>query len=180
RRPVAELRHLSVPLSDHRVDETGALVPVEPSDFRQAWEQPRKRPARWSVGPADLLAWHRRRAEECAAARSWHAAVAHLDALIAAEPGVWAHYAARGQALAEFGRWPEAQRDLEKTLDLGADRPGPYSDLALVCLQQDDRVGYRAACRRMLARFGVSQSPTTLGLLVDACTAAPGALDEPA
>ena len=35
----------------------------------------------------DVIAWYRRQADECEAARNWPAAIFHLDHLIAVQPG---------------------------------------------------------------------------------------------
>jgi WD40 repeat protein/tetratricopeptide (TPR) repeat protein/tRNA A-37 threonylcarbamoyl transferase component Bud32 len=178
--PLDQLRRLAALLSDHGIDETGTLVPLEAEAFKKHWQPaPGKAPAAWTM-PADaLLAWRRERAMACVAAQQWDAALPHVEALLAAEPKDWRHYTARGSALAGLGAWGAAQRDLEQAVALGADGPDTLRDLAVVRLQLGDLEGYRAACRQLVDRFGSSENPAHVQVVGWTCTLVPKAVDDP-
>jgi WD40 repeat protein/predicted Ser/Thr protein kinase len=58
RRPLAQLRLLANVLSGSRIDDTGAFVPLEPDEFRSAWQELQSRyPESATVPPRELQAW---------------------------------------------------------------------------------------------------------------------------
>ncbi len=78
------LAHL---LSGSRVETSGALVPLTPKEFRDAWQALRQKyPEDFVASDREVLAWHRREADDCEAKEVWDWAIRHLDRLIASEP----------------------------------------------------------------------------------------------
>jgi WD40 repeat protein len=179
--PLAELRRLAVVLSCHEVDETGSLAAVEPESFEAAWKAlSAKPPAGWQASAAEILAWHQRETEACILNEAWDAAVAHLDALLAAEPTKWQHHSARGKAKAGLGEWVEARKSLDKAMALGADDLYTLRNLALVHLAQRDEAAYRVTCGKLIEQFGSSEGLAKVQAIGLACAAAPKGSGDPA
>jgi tetratricopeptide (TPR) repeat protein len=110
------LAHL---LSGMQVDRRGELVPLTPDELREAWQDLRPRyPDVFVCSSEEILAWHWREAAACEDAKAWSWAVAHLDALIAADPESWMLLGRRGRAYAALGRWPKAIADASKAIAL--------------------------------------------------------------
>jgi tetratricopeptide (TPR) repeat protein len=110
------LAHLS---SGSRVETSGSLVPLTPKEFHDAWQALReKHPEDFVASDREVLAWHRREAEDCEAKRVWDWAIKHLDPLIASEPTSAGLYVRRADALTELGRLKEAAADDSKALEL--------------------------------------------------------------
>ncbi|MGZ5986000.1 MAG: tetratricopeptide repeat protein, partial [Caulobacteraceae bacterium] len=69
-------------------------------------------------------------------------AVAVLDKLIAADPSAadWAIYYERGTSLDRSGRWPEAEKDLQKALTLRPDQPDVLNYLGYSWVTRGERL----------------------------------------
>jgi Flp pilus assembly protein TadD len=69
-------------------------------------------------------------------------AVTVLDKLIAADPSAadWAVYYQRGTSLDRAGRWPEAERDLQKALTLRPDQPDVLNYLGYSWVTRGERL----------------------------------------
>jgi serine/threonine protein kinase/WD40 repeat protein/tetratricopeptide (TPR) repeat protein len=132
-RPPHELRRLAQVLSGRRLNDTGAIMPLEPGRLVQ-WlrEQPPPGPA------GDAVPWHRRQAELCmmpslAGAQAWfpsyamfpsyaipQAAIWHLDRVLARDPKDLQALVLRGEAFLAVGRWEQAAADFTRARE----RPG--------------------------------------------------------
>jgi tetratricopeptide (TPR) repeat protein len=124
-RPVEELVLLSEVLSGNRIDATGGLAEA-PERFETAWRDLRTRyPHSMVLAAEPVLAWHRSEAQAGAAAGLWASALAHLDALVAAEPTQWALHAWRGSVCAELGRLDEAAAEYQEAGRLRPDAAVP-------------------------------------------------------
>ena len=156
------LAHL---LSGSLVDTGGALLPLTPKEFRDAWQTLRtKYPRDFVASEAEVLAWHRREVDACEAQEAWDSAIVHLDRLIVSEPREGGLYARRGCA-AELGRWKEAAADHSKAIGLEPknathwiDRGDVYAELDLwdrACAEYTAAVelGADDQKRRALARL---------------------------
>jgi tetratricopeptide (TPR) repeat protein len=175
-RPVEELRLLARVLSGSRIDETGAYLPLEPDEFRSAWQELHTR-GTGTVGCSadEALAWHRERARAAVSQNLPAAALPHLDALIAAgapEPGLhqW-----RGDQRAALGQWEGAVADLARAADLDPADPWPAYLHALALRRASQDAACRVACRRLLERYGATENPYKARLVVWACALVPDA-----
>ena len=122
-RDEADLILLAHLLSGSRVETSGALVPLTPKEFRDAWQAlGEKYPGDFVASDREVLAWHRREADDCEAKEVWDSDIVHLDHLIASEPTNGGLYA-RGPADAQLGRWKEAAADDWKAIDLEPEDP---------------------------------------------------------
>ncbi len=120
-RDTGDLMLLAYLLSGSRVETSGALVPLTPKEFRDAWRALREKlPGDFVASDREVLAWHRREADDCEAKGVWDSAIGHLDHLIASEPAWRGLYARRGNAYAEMGRWDRAAADYSKAAEIQA------------------------------------------------------------
>jgi WD40 repeat protein/tRNA A-37 threonylcarbamoyl transferase component Bud32 len=167
-----ELRDLAIVLSDHELDETSSLVPVEPEKFQAARKRVAQRPPpSWSPSEAEVRAWRRRQLDACLQVRSWQAVLDHTELLLATEQAKGRLLAERGQALAGLGRWEQAQEVLEKAIAGGEKGVLVWRDLALVRLAQGNERGYRQACAAMLEKLEADESTKQLIPVILAMTA---------
>jgi WD40 repeat protein/tetratricopeptide (TPR) repeat protein len=100
------------------LDATGVGVWLSPQD----WNERRQRLLAQGgppVLPANQVAWHRHRADALRET-DYFAALWHLDRLIAAEPGQWKHYLARGK-WRPYDRPQDAVADYSQAIALGAE-----------------------------------------------------------
>src|SRR5262249_911215 len=67
-----------------------------------------KFPEYFVVSTEDVLAWHRREADDSERQRKWTSALAHLDALLVSEPGNGSLHIRKAQALEALGRREDA------------------------------------------------------------------------
>jgi tetratricopeptide (TPR) repeat protein len=105
-------------LSGTRIDESGALVPITPAEFRESWRALRDKYADDFVASRrEVLAWHSREANDCEAHGLWDFALGHLDHLIASEPAQWPSYARRARVHARLGHWEESFADFTKAIE---------------------------------------------------------------
>src|SRR5207248_1727072 len=75
------LAHL---LSGLRVEKGGELIPIGDTEFRDAWRALRKKqPEDFVASNREVLAWHRREADDCEAKAVWGSAIGHLNLLLA-------------------------------------------------------------------------------------------------
>jgi tetratricopeptide (TPR) repeat protein len=183
--PLEELQRLAEVLSGHEIDGTGGYVPVAEDPLAKAWQQLKEDwPEVLQPAPAQLLAWHRRKAEDCEAGDNWAEAVQHLTALIEAAPKQWSPRLRRGYAYNELGEWGKALADLDQAAAGGgtdnaflwqqrgrahAERRdwalaggdfqsgGQESYQALTLLAQHDRTGYQKVCRGLQAELQKSR-----------------------
>src|SRR6185437_9772050 len=87
-RPIDDLSRLAQILSNTTIDDTGVQRRLETSEIRQADEALRARdPGVFTASPNQVMGSHFEQVVACEAARSWEAALGHLDALIASGRG---------------------------------------------------------------------------------------------
>jgi WD40 repeat protein/Flp pilus assembly protein TadD len=158
----SDLIRLAELLSGSHIDEHRGVMPLRPNDLRAAWESLREvRGDLFRFSADEVTAWHQQSAEECARGRHWRAALWHLDRLIPAQPDQWLHYAHRGTARAELGRWPEANVDFAEVVRRAPDEMEAWCLHAVLCLQVGDAAGYRRACAALRERHEKSNDPRT-------------------
>jgi WD40 repeat protein/tetratricopeptide (TPR) repeat protein len=180
-RPFADLDGLARMLSQLRIEGAGSSARLESAEFREAWErlQPRY-PADFAVAPEEVLAWRRREAAACEQAGIWPAALTHLEALLALDPGDWRVADRRGHAHAILGRWPEAAADFRRALEGGSERTDASCRLALAILGSGDAAAYAAACEDLITRLEREEpSASAAEQGAWACVLAPRALADP-
>src|SRR5207302_1209655 len=86
-RPVRDLQLLAQLLSGQSLSADASEVPLELPAWQRAWRTLRTRyPDAFRTSPAEVLARHRREADDCEQAETWRAAILHLDRIIEAEP----------------------------------------------------------------------------------------------
>jgi WD40 repeat protein/tetratricopeptide (TPR) repeat protein len=182
-RPVRDLQLLAQLLSGQSLSADASEVPVELPAWQRAWRTLRTRyPEACRTSPAEVLAWHRREADDCAQAGAWRAAIPHLDPLVKAEPARWQHRSSRGRAYAGLQMWRQAEADFASAVALGAGDPVVWADLAHCQLAQADLSGYRRTCARMLEQFdkmvgeGPEGSAVVANQLAWTCALRPGAV----
>jgi WD40 repeat protein/tetratricopeptide (TPR) repeat protein len=179
-RPGDDLLRLVQVLAAHRLDHTGASVPLTADEFRAAWEALKaKYPQDFSVSAEQALAWHGREAEECEAAGEWFAARKHLDRLIEAEPANEGLRQRRAHAAVVLADWQQASQDYAKLprLESNLEQSCEYAGVLLL---QGDHGGYRQVCRRLRQRFGPSRDPQEQYLLGRILALAPQDVTAPA
>src|SRR5262249_29427892 len=97
-RPAADLARASSLLAGRRIDAVGGFVPAPAAVLRDELDALRgQRPGDFTASSEETRAWHRRQAAQYEAASDWSAALAHLNALIAAEPKRAALHTRRGR-----------------------------------------------------------------------------------
>jgi tetratricopeptide (TPR) repeat protein len=146
----------------------------------RAWERLRSTyPEDFRVTSEEVLAWHRRQAEDCTRGGQLATALSHLDHLIATDPSFWPHHADRGNILARMKRYGEAAADFARAIDLGGNHWGLGWRLGLAHLEVGDMQGYRRACETVLARDGRGESPFPFSHADLTGLLAPGAVVDP-
>jgi WD40 repeat protein/serine/threonine protein kinase/tetratricopeptide (TPR) repeat protein len=117
-RSLEELLEAAKVLAVGRIDETGGLVALQMDEVRDAWRgMHAKENVPLELSDAEMLAWHRREFEECEMCGDWHAAVWHLDHLLAARPNDARLLRLRGDARAGMGDWHRALTDYSQAVD---------------------------------------------------------------
>ncbi len=139
--------------------------------------------------PKLLLGWYRHRSADCLAGEQWQAALWYLGRAVAAAPDEWTLYADRALAHEKLGHSREAEADLEKAVERGADssvlvhladvyagrgcwdkaaaaleKAGSRGSLSLVALYHRAlaclKLGDRDGYRRVCARLLAAAGPT--------------------
>jgi WD40 repeat protein/serine/threonine protein kinase len=83
-RPVGDLPRLAQLLSNHRIDDTGAAVPLSGEELKRLWDDLRPRyPADFAVSPAAARAWREREIGDCLREGNLAAAEFHYWWLVA-------------------------------------------------------------------------------------------------
>jgi hypothetical protein len=131
--------------------------------------------ARRAAAPDRATAWHRDEAKDCEAGRHWSAAVFHLDRLLRQAPQDATLHRRRGDALAELGRWADAESAFAHARDDAAEAVPVALRLALLRLRDGDSDNYRRLCAGLLDRVADSRNADEVALALWAC-----ALGEPA
>jgi tetratricopeptide (TPR) repeat protein len=123
-------------------------------------------------------AWHEREAANAETLGGWFGAIYHLDALIQASPKKGALYSRRGHAHFQMEHTAAAAADFAraKTANVVDARIG--LDQAYLCLREDDRDGYRAACGRALAALGPAPDALLANNAAWACCLVPDAVQD--
>ena len=158
RRPVDDWRKLAQILSDTKLDEEGAIRPIEPSELRETYEDVRRSPDTFTAcaRPGTRLALPagpglRGRRRLASGARA-------LGGPDRCRPGVEALRHHRAEAHAELGHWREAAADYRSRGLTPEDWFYDWYSLALLELGRGNREGYRSACSSMLRSFGKGES----------------------
>jgi WD40 repeat protein/tetratricopeptide (TPR) repeat protein len=144
--------------------------------------------------PADW-SHHAGRGQAYLELRQWSKAVADLSTAIKLHPDARWLREWRGYAAAEQGQWTQAAADHDAATRLRPDHPRFVYPKALLvktgdhqfwyrhaqlCLRVGNVAGYRKACATMLKRFGQSEDPEVLALVLWTCVLAPNAVADPA
>jgi WD40 repeat protein/tetratricopeptide (TPR) repeat protein len=113
-RPLADVLLQARLLSSQHLDPRTGPVPLPHTELRAAWAHLQARyPGDFAVPRKDILAWHRREADECEATGQLFAAAFHLDRLLQAEAADAPLHRRRGRVRASLGQWSEAGVDFE-------------------------------------------------------------------
>jgi WD40 repeat protein/serine/threonine protein kinase len=131
--------------------------------------------ARAAAAPDRATAWHQDEARQAETNRRWSAAVFHLDRLLREAPQDATLNRRRGDALAELGRWAEAEPAFARARDADAEALPVALRLALARLRDGDADNYRRLCAAMLDRVADSRKVDDVTLALWGC-----ALGEPA
>ena len=94
------------------------------------------------------------RGQDESRAQEWQAAADSYSLVIERDPSRRDAYHSRGWAHAELEKWPQAEADFAKAVELAPDDAGMWYFRALVCLARDDIDAYHNTCAGMLDRFG--------------------------
>jgi WD40 repeat protein/tetratricopeptide (TPR) repeat protein len=190
-RPAADLVQLAQLLAGHRLAVGTGLAPIAPITLRALWQKQRSHySSDFSASTRQVVAWHRREAEESERTGQWTAAVAHLSALLQQEhqpsPEPELH-ARRAYAYATLNRREEALADYRtaagalKRIATGAGADWTRGRaLALTQLASGDEAGYRQTCRTLLDRFGRREGAAIAMDIIRTCTLAPDGAPDPA
>jgi Flp pilus assembly protein TadD/sugar lactone lactonase YvrE len=168
-------------LTNMELDSSDATVAISGRDWdrrRQDLETRAGPPIPRKRDTGSTRAWYQQQAASSEEAGQWFAARWHLDRLIAATPEDGSLYARRGRALAELGRWADADADFARATERGANVISWFYH-ALLRLHLGDIDGYRTACAQMLERFERSQDHGPLRWLVITGDLAPEAVADP-
>lgn len=79
--------------------------------------------------------------------------IGYMDQVIAARPADWFAYSYRGQLRFLQGDYATARRDLEESIDLGAEANFPYLTLVSLALREGDLAGAQAYLNASLEKF---------------------------
>lgn len=149
--PAPDLVRLAAMLSGRRIGADGTASPVAADEIATTWTALHGHRAEVPEQPAQAAVdWHRHKVEEAESAGDWFAAVAHLDAMVAASPDDIDSRKRRADAEAALGRWPAAAADLAAVVKLRPDDIRARSSLAAIHLRLGDRDAYRADCAALL------------------------------
>ncbi len=86
-RPVSELEPISEIIALGRLNEVGAVVPLDTETLTKAWQTQRlKHPASSGASTEESVSWHEHQAFECEWGEQWFAARLHLARLLEANP----------------------------------------------------------------------------------------------
>jgi WD40 repeat protein len=176
-RPFEDLLLRAQLLSGHQIDGRGDFVPLEISALQSFWQALRaKCPEDLIVSPEEILAWHRKEADDCARQGRWAAAVRHLDQLPGTKPARWVDLMDQGRAHAELGQWTRAADDFAASRELAPQDWQAWYCQALTCLAAGDSEGHRETCTSLLRRFDPERnSPAACYWVARACVLAPHA-----
>jgi WD40 repeat protein/tetratricopeptide (TPR) repeat protein len=118
-REAADLIRLAHFRGGSRIDQSGVLVALTLEEFRAAWGALREKyPEDFVTSDGEILAWHRREADDCEEKKVWESGIWHFDRLIASAPAHGGLFARRARAYAQLGRWEEAAVDFSRAIDL--------------------------------------------------------------
>ncbi|HEX8201446.1 MAG TPA: tetratricopeptide repeat protein, partial [Isosphaeraceae bacterium] len=120
--------------------------------------------------PADATGLHLREPRQTSRDWRWPEAGGNGDDRRADRARASSARSNTGFAWAEYnGRWDKAAVEFAGAIELDPEDAWNWFALALVRLQLGDAPGYRAACARMLARFGDTRDPGTADTVAQAC-----------
>jgi WD40 repeat protein/serine/threonine protein kinase/tetratricopeptide (TPR) repeat protein len=175
-RPVADLARASSLLAGRRIDAVGGFVPVPAAVLRDELDALRgQRPEDFAASPEESLAWHRRQAAQYEAVPDLFAALAHLNALIAAEPKRAALHTRRGRVLAAHGLPDEALAAYTKAIELQSDDWRPWYGRGMV---HEERRRWDAALRDYAEAGRLNPEQWDVWLRQGRASATLGRLDE--
>ncbi len=163
-RSTDSLQRASQLLSGHTI-EGGQLVALP---VHRVLELARDRDVIQSAA-ADDSAWRRMLAGLHTLQRDW-AAAASLLATLAAEPdAVWETHTASGHALAELGRWREAEAAFNAALARRPDWTELHYYAALARFAAGDRQAIATGCTEALRTVGATRNPDRAHWLASIC-----------
>jgi WD40 repeat protein/tetratricopeptide (TPR) repeat protein len=125
------------------------------------------------AGPGEWLAG---RGAAAAALGQWERAVADYTAALKSDDRNGDLWRRLGQAEAERGRWKEAAAALTKAVRFSPDEAAFGYEQAVALLSSGDAKGYRAACGRLVRRFGDQKDSAVRRAVADACALGPEAV----
>jgi WD40 repeat protein/Flp pilus assembly protein TadD len=160
-RPAADLVRLAEVVTGKQLDEQGDVVLMPVADWRQTWEALRQKYPRQYAAPnaADTERWHRCEANAAEYLEQLHAALWHLDRLIAIVPGEADLYLRRADVRfkqleaageADADAWKRVAADYNRALEQGADGPDLWAGLGQTLLHLKDWTAAEARFTRAI------------------------------
>lgn len=112
-------------LSLSGIDATGGLGPLSEMALAAAWSQSADLIRGGATRPEEtetrrLSTWRHARRSLAFGHRDWENALVFNSLLLAESPGSWKNHALQGQLFAALGRFPKAELELTRALELGA------------------------------------------------------------
>jgi len=124
-RPVEDLRSLAELYACRRIDITGALVPIDQTEWSDIWQRSlTNRPEDFTSSSEDVITWHRRECDSYLSTNdssdNWFSVAWHTDRLVAEEPARRRlNLLARGFACSRLHRWDQAIATYTTAVELG-------------------------------------------------------------
>jgi tetratricopeptide (TPR) repeat protein len=131
-------------------------------------------PNDYSSSRLDVLAWHRREADDAERRQHWFGAAWHLTRLIDTDHNEAHLRVRRARAYAELGQWQKALADFNQGLSQGTEPPEVHFQQSLALLGTGDQLGYCIGCAALMKRFDQDQSAAHS--LTWRCVLIPGAV----
>jgi WD40 repeat protein len=127
---------------------------------------------------SETRAWHEREVANAERLSAGFGAVFHLDALIRADHENGKLYARRGHAHFQLENAQAAADDYARALAANVGDSRIRLNQAYLCLRDDDRDGYRAACGRALAALGPTPDALSANNTAWVCCLVPDAVKD--
>jgi serine/threonine protein kinase/WD40 repeat protein len=168
-RPVPALDALAQLLSGHELAGT-ELVALPADRLIALSRDPRLTPVE---SPGSERNWRWMVVNQHLFQRDWTAALAALTPLAADQQATWDVHDARGEALAELGRWSEAQKAFAAALARRPDWTAVAYHEAVARAGGGDESAFDQACTAALQKFGATRNPDRAHWLARLCVLAP-------
>jgi tetratricopeptide (TPR) repeat protein len=134
--------------------------PVPPDKTEAELESlQRALPEAFRTTPAQRAYWHEQMARVASATKLWQSAVFHLSRCLQLQPSLPGTptgdqlLARRGDALAQLGRFKEAESDFQRAVQIDPWNLTSWLDWAAAALAQDRTKAYSEICAKAFAQF---------------------------